>query len=73
MREVFEEGRVEAVDELVAPDFVASSFGITEDGPSNLRAATEQIHGMLRDVSFRVDHLIAEGNRKSGMRRFVRR
>ena len=63
VREVFEEGRVESVDELVAPDFVSTSFGITEDGPARLRAATEQIHGMLRDVSFRVEDLVAEGDK----------
>ena len=63
VREVFQEGRVGSVDELVAPDFVSASFGITEEGPAKLRAATEQIHRVLTDVSFRVDDLIAEGDR----------
>ena len=63
VREVFEAGRVESVDALVTSDFVSTSFGITEDGAARLRAATERMHGMLTDVSFRVDDLIAEGDR----------
>lgn len=60
VEEIFEAGRVEAIDELVAPDFVSHTFGITEDGPRALAAATEKIHRSLTDVEFEIYEMVAE-------------
>lgn len=61
--EIFVAGRVEAIDELVAPDFVSHTFGFTDDGREKLKAATERVHASLSDVEFRVDDLVAEDGR----------
>ena len=61
--EIFAQGRVEAVDELVAPDFVSHTFGIADDGQAKLRAATERVHASLTDVRFTVEDLVAEDDR----------
>jgi steroid delta-isomerase-like uncharacterized protein len=59
---VLERGDVAAIDELVAPEFVSHTWGITENGPASLRAATERIHGSLKDVQFTIDDEVAEGD-----------
>ena len=61
--EVFGQGRLDSIDELVAPDFVSHTFGFTDDGRNKLRAATERIHASLTDVDFGVEDLIAEEDR----------
>jgi steroid delta-isomerase-like uncharacterized protein len=58
--EIFAQGRVQAVDELVSPDFVSQTFHITEDGPAKLKAAMQRVHASLTDVSFRIEDLVAE-------------
>jgi steroid delta-isomerase-like uncharacterized protein len=59
---VLARGDVSAIDELVAPDFVSHTWGITENGPASLRTATERIHGSLKDVAFTVDDEVADGD-----------
>ncbi len=61
--EIFVAGRVEAIDELVAPDFVSHTWGFTDDGREKLRAATQHVHASLTDVAFGVEDLVAEGDR----------
>lgn len=61
--DVFAAGRTEAIDELVAPEFVSETFGITTDGRARLREATERVHGALGDVAFVIEELVAEGDR----------
>jgi len=61
--EVFGQGQLESIDELVAPDFVSHTFGFTDDGRNKLRAATERVHASLTDVDFAVEDLIAEEDR----------
>ncbi|MDQ2674651.1 MAG: ester cyclase [Chloroflexota bacterium] len=61
--EIFAGGNVDAIDELVAPTFTSPTFGITEDGPSRLRAATERVHASLEDVAFTIDDMVAEDDR----------
>ena len=61
--EVFGQGQLESIDELVAPDFVSHTFGITDDGRTKLRAATERIHASLSEVDFAVEDLVAEEDR----------
>ena len=61
--EVFGQGQLDSIDELVAPDFVSHTFGFTDDGRAKLRAATERIHASLTDVDFAVEDLVAEDDR----------
>lgn len=59
---VLARGDVTAIDALVTPDFVSHTWGITENGPASLRAATERIHGSLKDVGFTIDDEVADGD-----------
>jgi steroid delta-isomerase-like uncharacterized protein len=59
---VLARGDVAAIDELVAPDFVSHTWGISENGPASLRAATERIHGSLKNVAFTIDDEVADGD-----------
>ena len=61
--EVFGQGRLDSIDELVAPDFVSHTFGFTDDGRAKLRAAGELIHASLTDVDFGIEDLVAEDDR----------
>ena len=63
IEEVFVQGRPEAVDELVADDFVAHSWGPMPPGRAGLKAAMERVAQGLADVSMRVEEEIAEGDR----------
>ena len=59
--EIFEQGRVESVDELCAKDFIGHTWGeIDRDG---LKQATARVHKSLADVHFTVEDEIAEGDR----------
>ena len=58
--EIFAAGRAEAIDELVAPEFVSPTFGIAENGPEMLKAATQRVHASLSDVQFTIEELVAE-------------
>jgi len=61
--EVFGQGQLDSIDELVAPDFVSHTFGFTDDGRAKLRAASERIHASLTDVDFGIEDLVAEDDR----------
>lgn len=63
VQEIFVAGRSESVDDLVAPDFVSHTWGMTEDGPAKLKATIERLSTTLRDAEFTVDDLIAEDDR----------
>ena len=59
--EVFEQGRVEAVDELCAEDFIGHTWGeIDRDG---LKQTMGRVAKSLADIQFTVDDEIAEGDR----------
>jgi steroid delta-isomerase-like uncharacterized protein len=62
VEEVFERGRQEAVDELVADDFVPHTWS-TGEGRDGLKQAMERISRALADVTFEIDDMIAEGDR----------
>jgi steroid delta-isomerase-like uncharacterized protein len=59
---VLANGSTDAVDELVADDFVSHTWGITGDGRAKLRATTERVHSTLSDVRFTVEEIIGEGD-----------
>lgn len=61
--EVFVAGRMDAVDELVAPDFVPHSWPRTGPGPAELRRAMARVFAGLSDVSMAIEDVIAEGDR----------
>ena len=61
--EVLASGRVDAIDELVAPDFVSHTWDMTDAGRDKLKATTPQMHARLTDVEMTVDDMVAEGDR----------
>lgn len=61
--EIFAEGRLDTIDELVDPEFVSRTFGITEDGPAQLKVAAKRVHDSLSNVEFRIDDMVTEGDR----------
>jgi len=61
--EVFEQGDVSAVDQLVAADFVPHTWPSTGDGRGDLRRAMERVSKGLTGAAFTIDDLIAEGDR----------
>jgi steroid delta-isomerase-like uncharacterized protein len=61
IREIFEEGRVEAVDEFCAEDFIGHTWGeMDRDG---LRRTIARVAEALADVHFTIEDEIAEGDR----------
>lgn len=64
VKQVFEERRPAAVDEMVAADFVSHTWpALDGDSRAYLRQATERMGTMIGEVSFAVEDLIAEGDR----------
>jgi steroid delta-isomerase-like uncharacterized protein len=63
VNDVLAGGRVDNLDDLVAPDFVSHTWGMAEAGRDQLRETTPQMHSLLRDVEMTIDDLVAEGDR----------
>ena len=61
IREIFEQGRVESVDELCAEDFIGHTWG--EMGRDGLRKTTARVAEALADVHFTIEDEIAEDDR----------
>jgi steroid delta-isomerase-like uncharacterized protein len=61
--EIFVRGRLEAIDELVAPDFVSHTWSFTDDGREQLRTATQHVHAALSDVTFDVEDVVVDGDK----------
>ncbi len=61
--EIFVEGRLDAVDELLADDFVGHTWRSTGDGKGDLKRAIERVGQGLADARFVVEDMIAEGDR----------
>ena len=60
--EIFVQGRPEAVDELLADDFVAHTWPSTGDPKDDLKAAIARAQGP-RGPAFTIEDMIAEGDR----------
>jgi steroid delta-isomerase-like uncharacterized protein len=61
IEEIFEQGRVEAVDELCADDFIGHTWGNADrDG---LRAAMDRVSKGLAGAHFEIEEMIAEDDR----------
>lgn len=64
VKQVFEERRPAAVDEMVATDFVSHTWpALDGDSRAYLRQAAERMSNMPGSVSFAVEDLIGEGDR----------
>ena len=61
--EIFVAGRADAVDELVAPDFVSHTWGFEEDGRDKLRGTTQRMQDTLRDVRFDIEDVVSDDDR----------
>jgi steroid delta-isomerase-like uncharacterized protein len=61
--DVFVAGRDDAVDDLVADDFVPHSWPGVGPGREPLKAAQRRVRQGLTDVSMTVEDIIAEGDR----------
>jgi steroid delta-isomerase-like uncharacterized protein len=61
--EVFVAGRPDAVDELVATDFVPHTWGAMANGRDGLKQAIERVGQGLEDVAMTIEDMVAEGDR----------
>ena len=59
--EVFEQGRMDAVDELCADDFIGHTWGNADK--AGLKAAMDRVAKALADAHFAIDDMIAEDDR----------
>lgn len=60
---VFVHGDAAAVDELATEDFTAHTFGPQPVGREMLKAAMPRVAAGIADADFRIDDVIAEGDR----------
>lgn len=65
LAEILSAGRLELLDQLLAPDFVDSTPGAPRDvrGPELVRAAQQRAREIFPQVEYKVDDLIAEGDK----------
>lgn len=61
--EIFLRGSFDAVDELLADDFTAHTWGPTGTGKAGLKAAIERVSAGLADATMTIEDTIAEGDR----------
>ena len=61
--EVFLQGRAEAVEELLADDFVPHTWGKTGAGKQELIEAIKRVQAGLSDARMTIEDTIAEGDR----------
>jgi steroid delta-isomerase-like uncharacterized protein len=63
VQEIFVDGNPDAVDELVAEDFVPHTWPSTGDGRGDLKRAIERVSRGLSDAAFTIEDMIAEADR----------
>ena len=63
MEQIFEQRSAEALDELVAEDFVSHTWQSSGDGRAALKAATDRMASALIHVRFVIEDIIAEDDR----------
>ena len=61
--EIFLEGKPEAVDELLADDFVPHNWGKTGTGKSAMTEAIKRASAGLSDAQMTIEDVIAEGDK----------
>src|SRR5918993_4810012 len=62
--EVFGQGKLESVNELVAPDYVSHAPGDPElsRGPEDIKQIVRAYHSAFPDINFTVEKQVAEGD-----------
>jgi steroid delta-isomerase-like uncharacterized protein len=62
--EVFGQGKLESVDELLAPDYVSHAPGEPElsRGPEDIKEVVRGYHSAFPDINFAVEKQVAEGD-----------
>jgi predicted ester cyclase len=61
--EVWTQGKLEVIDEVIAPDFTGSSPTDGEfHGPSGFRQLVERYHSAFSGVEMRIDRMVAEAD-----------
>jgi predicted SnoaL-like aldol condensation-catalyzing enzyme len=62
--EVFGQGKLESVDELLAPDYVSHAPGDPElsRGPEDIKEIVGAYHSAFPDINFAVEKQVAEGD-----------
>jgi predicted SnoaL-like aldol condensation-catalyzing enzyme len=62
--EVFGQGKLESVDELLAPDYVSHAPGDPElnRGPEDIKQIVRAYHSAFPDIDFAVEMQVAEGD-----------
>ena len=65
LAEILSAGRLDLLDQLLAPDFVDSTPGAPRDvrGPELVRLAQQRAREIFPQVEYKVDDLIAEGDK----------
>lgn len=63
IEEIFEQGRTEAVDELLADDFVPHTWPSTGDPKGDLKRAIDRVSTGLADARMTIEDMIAEEDR----------
>ena len=61
--EIFVKGSFDAVDDLLADDFVGHTWPSTGDGKADLKRAIERVSQGLTDSTFTIEDMIAEDDR----------
>jgi predicted ester cyclase len=63
--EALSAGRLDLLDQLLSPDFVDSTPGAPRDvrGPDVVRAAQQRAREIFPEVEYKVDDLVAEGDK----------
>jgi steroid delta-isomerase-like uncharacterized protein len=62
--EVFGQGKLELVDELLAPDYVSHAPGdpVLSRGPEDIKEVVRSYHSAFPDINFAVEQQVAEGD-----------
>ncbi len=60
---VFQDLNAQAVDDLVADDFVSHTWGLKGDARQALKQVTSGMAGALSDIEFEIEDLIAEADK----------
>jgi predicted ester cyclase len=63
--EVWDQGKLEVVDEIFHPNFVDHGLapGLTKQGPDGAKEAVMQFRTAIPDLYLKIEHMVAEGDK----------
>jgi predicted ester cyclase len=63
--EVWDQGKLDVVDEIFHPNFVDHGLapGLTKQGPEGAKEAVLQFRSAIPDLYLKIDHMVAEGDK----------